>query len=534
MNFLIRILFILLLIPVNHCASIKGTVAYMKGKGLIKRGLKNVPAQIGEDLYAGDVIQIDDKSVITIDLFKTGMLKIAEQTTFKIPETESKQIRTSKLNLFFGSLWVKASKLLKGESFEIKTPTATAGVRGTEFEVLYSQKTKIMKTFVSEGEVVTKDRRGNYLSLQRGMIGVSNRKGSRSRIDRMEVAKRRLRYSSIPNDRTKSARDKAKKNQIRNQQEIQKLRKWEPSNKSENGNNNPLRQINQFLKPNQNRNFQPNQLIPNGEQPPNSPSPHYGQQPPLPTGEGAAAYFYNRSMQTPGTETPPSNQSARFSNQPPNNLPEYMQPEFQQPKTQLGIQNLNQRLSIHNQQGDMQKINNPMQMELIRRQRDQGKITDPFQQQRLNNQPTLDYMYRQERQTLLPNQQMRIDNQRTDSVQFKINNQRDIQKGMFSSRTNNFQLRRPEIDSRALLYNRFQNSRVEDLLGKTRTGIPTPGSINPPPTPTTGFNTRTGNTGDVGIITRPPSIIIPITRTNTGTRTDSNSDVNSIIGPTTR
>ncbi|MCJ8344433.1 FecR domain-containing protein, partial [bacterium] len=115
----------------------KGSVAFIKGRAFIERGIKTLPAKLGSILKVGDKVNVEEGSQVSIELFGSGLIKITEKTSFQIPETEAGSERTSKISLFFGGLWVKAKKLLKGESFEIKTPTATAGVRGTTLGTEY-------------------------------------------------------------------------------------------------------------------------------------------------------------------------------------------------------------------------------------------------------------------------------------------------------------------------------------------------------------------------------------------------------------
>ena len=122
---------LLIFICSNSAAVNKGTIKFIEGKADILRGIQRINAKLGSALNPGDIINVRENSQVTIDLTETGLLKISARTKFQIPKTEETSTKTSKITLFFGSLWVKAKKLAKGESFEIKTPTATA-----EFVVL--------------------------------------------------------------------------------------------------------------------------------------------------------------------------------------------------------------------------------------------------------------------------------------------------------------------------------------------------------------------------------------------------------------
>ena len=61
-------------------------------------------------------------------------------------------LEKNSLELTVGKLLVKPKKLMKGEEFQIKTPTAVAGVRGTQF-VVEASKTRDTRISVLEGKV---------------------------------------------------------------------------------------------------------------------------------------------------------------------------------------------------------------------------------------------------------------------------------------------------------------------------------------------------------------------------------------------
>ncbi len=111
----------------------KGSIVSMSGDIFITRGIKIFPATGSDALIGGDILTIRDESTATILLNDTGQLKISQKTRFQIPRepytcARNKAIFGIKNGI--GSIWNALKDNLKGESYEIKTPSGTPGVRG--------------------------------------------------------------------------------------------------------------------------------------------------------------------------------------------------------------------------------------------------------------------------------------------------------------------------------------------------------------------------------------------------------------------
>ena len=210
----------------------KGTIKFIEGKADVLRGIQRINAKLGQVLNAGDIINVRENSQVSIELQDTGLLKISARTKFQIPKTEKTSTKTSKITLFFGGLWVKAKKLAKGESFEIKTPTATAGVRGTEFgtdfepadDTSYQALDSMSGDFdsnafesaegetgvdVSEGEVEAMDDSGNTFAVTPGFSFSAAPDGARVEYNPVKVQQRQNKADSTPDDNSAAAKAKA-------------------------------------------------------------------------------------------------------------------------------------------------------------------------------------------------------------------------------------------------------------------------------------------------------------------------------------
>lgn len=99
-----------------------------------------VPAQDGMVILPGDEVKTATGSSVEVilDGGQVGHITVREGSVFKILEASTNSATGDKktlLDLAVGKILVKAEALKGNSKFEVKTPTAIAGVRGTLFEV---------------------------------------------------------------------------------------------------------------------------------------------------------------------------------------------------------------------------------------------------------------------------------------------------------------------------------------------------------------------------------------------------------------
>lgn len=97
-------------------------------------GAQGRPAVQEEELKPSDKIQTGKKSSVKIILEGLGEISLSEETTWSYESyvIEEEKHRFS-AQLALGRLKAKVKKLPQGSSFEIRTPTSVAAVRGTFF-----------------------------------------------------------------------------------------------------------------------------------------------------------------------------------------------------------------------------------------------------------------------------------------------------------------------------------------------------------------------------------------------------------------
>ncbi len=102
-------------------------------------------AKEGMIILPGDEVRTAAQSSVEVllDDGKVGQLKIQEGSLFRINKAETNPAtegKTTLLDLAIGKMLIKVGKLKGDSKFEVRTPTALTGVRGTVFEVTVKEK----------------------------------------------------------------------------------------------------------------------------------------------------------------------------------------------------------------------------------------------------------------------------------------------------------------------------------------------------------------------------------------------------------
>jgi hypothetical protein len=103
------------------------------------------PATDGMTILPGDEVRTASENFVKVllDGGKTGSVEIKEGSLFRIQKAEGDPKtgeKTTILDLAVGKILVKVDHLKGNSKFEVRTPTALTGVRGTEFEVTVKEK----------------------------------------------------------------------------------------------------------------------------------------------------------------------------------------------------------------------------------------------------------------------------------------------------------------------------------------------------------------------------------------------------------
>lgn len=145
--------FALLLVAGTAAAQTSGKITQVSGEAFTKSGeAAEVPAKLGQAVPGGTIVRTGADGAAEVTLEDGSVLRVRASSRVQLsaaPRPEKK----SSVVLFFGRVWSKVVRSSSGESnYEVNTPSAVAGVRGTEFETAVADNGKA-RVRVSEGKV---------------------------------------------------------------------------------------------------------------------------------------------------------------------------------------------------------------------------------------------------------------------------------------------------------------------------------------------------------------------------------------------
>lgn len=137
----------------------KGRIESIKGKVELKRaGMPRFSkARKGMEIEPGDEIRTGSRAKAVLTIETAAVNGIGENSRFSLKQLEvnreTKLIQT-KIGIPKGKLWSEVGRLkTKDSSFEVETPTAVTGVRGTVFLVEVAEETQKTNVSVVSGTV---------------------------------------------------------------------------------------------------------------------------------------------------------------------------------------------------------------------------------------------------------------------------------------------------------------------------------------------------------------------------------------------
>jgi hypothetical protein len=124
---------LILLLPVLAVAAPVGKITALEGDVDITAAGKIKPGQLNDPVNTGDVLRSKANSKARVTFDDGNELWIAEKTRLKITQYQNEPGEKSFFDLFRGKARSVVSNLKQKATFEIHTPTAICGVRGTIF-----------------------------------------------------------------------------------------------------------------------------------------------------------------------------------------------------------------------------------------------------------------------------------------------------------------------------------------------------------------------------------------------------------------
>jgi hypothetical protein len=118
-----------------HAEAVVGKITQVSGKGQIRRGASTLDAAAGMPVELHDQLSTGSPGEIILQLADNSVLTVNESSVLSIDETVVGGAGTTKVGLVSGSVrsLVTAAARAAAPKFEVMTPNAIAGVRGTDF-----------------------------------------------------------------------------------------------------------------------------------------------------------------------------------------------------------------------------------------------------------------------------------------------------------------------------------------------------------------------------------------------------------------
>jgi len=136
---------------IEKAAAISAMLQYAQVARRSQPSLPLLKARYGMELTWNDVVQTDPNGRVRIRMVDDSLLSIGANSTLRITSHEAQSHRT-RVELVYGLMRAQIKKLGAGEVFEVRTPTAVAGVIGTDFGIDASDP-KHVKFICLEGKV---------------------------------------------------------------------------------------------------------------------------------------------------------------------------------------------------------------------------------------------------------------------------------------------------------------------------------------------------------------------------------------------
>ncbi|MEL6545874.1 MAG: FecR family protein [Myxococcota bacterium] len=164
-----------------------------RSRGTVKRtDVEKVKAGVasGDPVYRGTRFTTGSDGNVEIKLTNGSLMRIRSNSSLQLSPTKRRRKKKNSVVLFFGRVWSSISKAAGAdENYEVATPTAVAGVRGTEFETAVAPDGSV-RVRVDEGRVAVADggvsrdvKRGQRVDGDVGGLGKTGKAGKKPQWD---------------------------------------------------------------------------------------------------------------------------------------------------------------------------------------------------------------------------------------------------------------------------------------------------------------------------------------------------------------
>ena len=125
-------------------------------------------AELNMKVYFGDTVRTEEDGKSAIKLVDDSIIRVRSNSQVVLNTIISPVEKKNSVLLFFGRIWNKVSKkALRKRVFEVQTPTAVCGVRGTDFETAsYDDGTMLVRVNTGTVEIDNETTQATLVSNQ--------------------------------------------------------------------------------------------------------------------------------------------------------------------------------------------------------------------------------------------------------------------------------------------------------------------------------------------------------------------------------
>jgi len=164
-------------------------VQFILGKAERKKNDGWQTLKKGQILKKNDVIRTKKKSTLDINIAGLASIRLLSKTRLKLNNIEVDKIRAT---IPRGDILVKVAQLKKNMEFKIVSPTAVAGVRGTEFWGQVKKKGKAGTFAVKDGSIeLTLKASGEKVIVKKGQAIDYSAKGKKLKVRKSKKGERK-------------------------------------------------------------------------------------------------------------------------------------------------------------------------------------------------------------------------------------------------------------------------------------------------------------------------------------------------------
>ena len=115
-----------------------GTVIAALPQTTIERRADKFTANPGVDVAWNDLLRTDQRGRVRVTLVDQTIISLGSDSQLRVVKAQARTQQTA-VELFYGRIRMQIVKIVQGDRFELRTPTAIAGVVGTDFGADASQ-----------------------------------------------------------------------------------------------------------------------------------------------------------------------------------------------------------------------------------------------------------------------------------------------------------------------------------------------------------------------------------------------------------